>query len=211
MVFSRFGRFAPLTGVVFVVLLAVSFALGGSTPGVHASGAKVLASYAKNHSHRMASAYFFLLAMVFFLFFAGALRTFLRRVGVGGLAAVALVGAAVLAVGATIFAAMEWSLSDAYKTLTPAGAQALNVLSNDFFAPFALGMAVFGIAIGIALVLSRALPQWLGWIAIVLGILGLTPAAFFAFLALAVWTLIVSILVFTRFEARGVRAAPATA
>ena len=38
------------------------------------------------------------------------------------------------------------------------------------------------LATGLSIVLYGALPKWLGWIAILLGVIGLTPIGFFAFL-----------------------------
>lgn len=40
----------------------------------------------------------------------------------------------------------------------------------------------------------RAFPKWLAWIAIVLGVLAVTPAGFFVFLAYGIWVLLTSIV-----------------
>jgi hypothetical protein len=53
-----------------------------------------------------------------------------------------------------------------------------------------------------------ALPKWLGWVAILLGVVGVTPIGFAAFLGLGIWILIVSVILSLR--ARGTSAAPAT-
>ncbi len=196
---NRWSRLAPLTGIVFVGLLIVTFAVGSGTPGVHATGAKVISYYKAHHGKQMASNFFGALGVVFLLFFAATLRSFLRRVeNARPLAALGFGGAVVLAVGGASFSALGWSLADARNSLDPSAAQALNVLSNDFFWPFGVGVAVFGIGYGLAIARSAALPPWLGWIAFVLGILGVTPLSFFAFLALLAWTLVVSTLLYTR-------------
>jgi hypothetical protein len=196
---DRWTRLAPLTGIVFVGLLILTFAIGGGTPGVHASGAKVISYYKAHHSRQMASAFFGALGVVFLLFFAAAVRSYLRRIeGVRGLAALGFGGAVLLGVGGASFSALGWSLADARNTLDPSGAQALNVLSNDFFWPFAVGVAVFGIGYGLAIALGGALPRWLGWVAVVLGIVGVTPGSFFAFLTLMAWSLVVSVLLYRR-------------
>ena len=60
-------RVAPLSGIVFVVLTAVAFvALGGSTPGVKDSSAKIAAFYA-DHSQKQEAAAFVLMIGVGFL------------------------------------------------------------------------------------------------------------------------------------------------
>lgn len=145
----------------------------------------------------MASSWLSAVAIVFFVFFAAALSSRLHRFEAArALAALALAGAAVLAVGVASMAASRWSLADARNSLVPGAAQALNVLYEDFFWPFLIGLAIFGIAAGLAVVRSRSLPVWLGWIAIVVGIVGVTPASFLAFIVLMAWTLVVSGLLF---------------
>lgn len=200
---SRWSRWAPLCGVVFVGLLVVSFALSGSTPGVKDSGAKVVSYYSAHRGNQQASGFLAMYAVVFFLFFAGCLRGYLRRARpeAGTLAAVSLAGAVLLAVGGSIFASLAVALSDAPSTLSSGAAQALNVLSNDLFMPLIAGTSVFMIANGLAILRYRQLPVWLGWLALLIGVVAVTPVGFFAFLGTMAWVLIVSILIFVR-EAR---------
>jgi Domain of unknown function (DUF4386) len=196
---DRWSRLAPLTGIVFAGLLIAAFAVGGREPGVHATGLNVLSYYKAHHSQRMASDSLTALGVVFLLFFAAALRTYLRRIeGARPLAALGFGGAVVLGIGFAIFSALSWALADARNTLDPSAAQALNVLSNDFFWPFAIGVTVFGIGYGLAIARSGALPRWLGWVAFLIGILGMTPISFIAFFALLAWSLIVSALMYVR-------------
>src|SRR5258708_19472437 len=75
---DRWSRFAPLNGVLFVVLLVASFSVGGSSPGTDDSGSKVISFYREHQNAQRASALLGALAVVFFLFFAGALREHLR-------------------------------------------------------------------------------------------------------------------------------------
>jgi hypothetical protein len=81
------------------------------------------------------------------------------------------------------------------------------VLSNDFFWPFAVGVAVFGMGYGLAIARSGGLPRWLGWIAFVLGVLAITPLAFIAFLGLMAWSLVASTLIYLRSAPAAVAAA----
>jgi len=67
------------------------------------------------------------------------------------------------------------------------------------FLPLIAGGFFFGLGSGIAVVRGAALPKWLGWVAIVIGIAAIVPPASFpALLAFALWSLIVSIIVFMR-------------
>jgi hypothetical protein len=139
------------------------------------------------------------LGVAFFLFFAASLRTHLRRrEGAEGLAALGFGGGVLLAVGGAAFSALGFALADARNTLDPAAAQALNVLSNDFFFPLAVGTCVFMIGNGLAIARTRAMPKWLGWVAVPIGIAALTPAGFVVFLVVLGWSLIVSVLVYLR-------------
>ncbi len=195
----RWERYAPLSGIVFVVLMVVSFIAQGKRLSVHKTGAEVISHYKAHHSSEMASAWLSVVAIIFFVFFAAAVWSYLRRSERGRtLATLALSGAALLAVGVGSFAALRWSLADARNSLAPAAAQALNVLEEDFFWPWAIGITVFGIGIGLAIVRGKGLPVWLGWIAFVVGVLGVTPVSFIGFLVLMAWSLLVSVLVFLR-------------
>jgi len=92
--------------------------------------------------------------------------------------------AIVLAVATASFAAISWALVDARTSIDPSAVQALNVLSNDYFWPLSVGVALFGIGYGLAIVGSKALPLWLGVVALLLGIIGITPLGFLAFIGL---------------------------
>jgi hypothetical protein len=197
---SKWSRWAPLCGVIFVGLLVTSFALSGSSPGVKASGAKVVSYYTAHRGHQQASGFMTLYGVVFFLFFAGALRGYLRRArpDADTPAALSLAGAVLLAVGGCIFGGLQIALSDAPSALSPGAAQALNVISNDLFLPLIAGTCVFMIANGLAVLRHRPLPAWLGWVALLTGVVAVTPVGFFGFLGLLAWVLIVSILMVIR-------------
>jgi hypothetical protein len=191
-------RLAPLTGVVFAGLLVVTF-LSPISAGIHKTGLEVIAHEKLHHSASMVGDFCGALGVAFFLFFVGSLRSFLRRhEGGEGPSAVAFGGAVLLGTGGAIFSSLDWALGDTRNTISPAAAQAINILSNDLFWPFQIGIAVFGIAIGIAIINTGALPKWLGWVAFVLGVVGFTPVGFFGFLVFLIWSVIVAIMVFLR-------------
>ena len=84
--------------------------------------------------------------------------------------------------------------------------QTLQALWDNDFLPFALGTQVLWFSVGLSIVRHGALPKWLGWVAIVFGVVSLTPIGFFAFLGGIVWILIVSIML--TMQARGGSAPP---
>jgi hypothetical protein len=196
---DRLSRLAPLTGLVFAGLALASILTEKESPGNSASGAKVIAFYEANHSNAQRSGFLFVLAFLFFLFFAASLRGYLRRTPAAeSLSALVLAAAAILTVGVAIFAGIEFSLAADPGHLEPAAAQALNVLGHELFFPLAIGASAFGIAAGLAILRGARLPKWLGWVAIVLGIVEITPAGEVGFFAFIAWTVVVSVLIYRR-------------
>jgi hypothetical protein len=196
---DRWSRFAALTGVAFVALLVASFLVTSSTPSSDASAATVVAFYKTNKNGQNTSAFLGVLATVFLVFFGAILWNRLRAALAGSaLPAAGLAGAAIIAVGGASFSALTFALTDVPDKIAPAAVQAINVLSNDFFFPFVVGVAVFLIANGLAIVRSRVLPQWLGWAGIPIGLIGLTPLGIIGFLGSAAWILVASVLMLVR-------------
>ena len=110
------------------------------------------------------------------------------------------------AVGVTVFAGLGFTAGDVVDNVAPDSLQTLHVLGSDMFFTVAVGTAAFLLGAGVGTLRTNALPSWLSWAAIVLGVLAITPVGFFAFLALGIWTLIVSVMLYMRVRAS---AAPA--
>jgi hypothetical protein len=178
----------------------IAFIVSGETPDTDDSPQKILSFYVDNDAEQQWAAALLAWAAVFFLFFIGVLRTVLRVAegAVGRLSTVAFGGGVVAAIGMLSFAGFTFALGDtADDGLTPQAAQALNALNSDFFFPVALGTAVLLISTGLATLRGAALPRWLGWAAVVVGVLAATPLGFFAFLAGLLWIAVTSIVLFT--------------
>lgn len=189
-------RWAPLTGVVFVVLLVLSFIVVGETPGADDSASEVVSFYTDNEGEMFLSALSAGFAAVFFLFFVGSLTSVLQSAeGPGAwLSGVARAGGIVAAVGMLIFAGLAFTLGDVADRLEPEATQALNALNADLFFPLAAGIATFLFATGLVAVRTRALPPWLAWAAVVIGVACITPLGFFAFLASIAWVFVASVV-----------------
>ena len=71
--------------------------------------------------------------------------------------------------------------------------------------PLVLGVLMFLWATGLAVIRTGALPKWLGWVMVVLGVVALTPIGFVAAIGAAILVLVLSILLSVR-----ARSAPAT-
>jgi hypothetical protein len=200
----------PLTGVVFVVLAIIGFAIAGEPPSADDPVQEIVDHYTDNQDSVMIGAALAGFAALFLVFFGGYLRKVLSAAeGEGGmLSAISFAGTILIAVAAAIDATISVALAESAEDIEPAAVQALQALWDNDFIPVVLGMEVFLFATGISIVRHRALPAWLGWVAIVLGVIGATPAGFIAFLATGIWILIVSVMLALQARAATPEASP---
>ena len=196
---NRLSRLAPLTGALFSVLGLAAFLSSHTPPGVSASGSSVIVFYKAHSSGQQSSDLLWAFAWIFLLFFAGSLRSYMRRTPeTEGLSALLLAGAAVMAAGGATYFGFDYTLAVSADHLQPAAAQALNLLALKLVFPLAVGGCVFAVASGVAILRGAPLPKWLGWLAIVIGIALASPAAVVALIVVFVWVAIVSVLVWHR-------------
>jgi hypothetical protein len=195
-----FGRWAPLTGVVFAVLLLVGFLASPSTPDSDASAQQAVSSFMSHRTHDRVSVFLIAYASVFAMFFAATLRSYLKaRTEGDGLITLGFSGMVIYVVGALTLIGMEFAATDVPAKISPAAEQALNVLQDNVFFALLVGTGIFFIGSGLAIVASAALPKWLGWIAVPLAVIAVTPLGWLvAIFALPIWALIVSVLMFIR-------------
>ena len=190
----------PLTGVAFIALVVIGAVVSGEPPGADDPVGEIVSHYEDNKDSIQAGALIFTIAAAVFVFFAGYMRKTLERAAGGRsmLPTIALVGAGIFATGAAIDAMISFAIAEAAGDVDPTAVQALQALWDNDFMPLALGIAVFFLATGLAIVRYGGVPTWLGWIAVLLGIVGLTPVGFVAFMAGALWVLGVSVLLALR-------------
>lgn len=193
-------KLVPLSGVVAVAAIIAAFLVSGETPDDDASLNTIASYYVDNDSGLQFTGLLLFLGGFFFLVFSTTLAGILRREqsDTGGPSALAFAGGIIFAVGLTIFAGLSFAGGVAADDLDPVALQTINILSNNLFFPTALGVAVFLLASGIGIVKTGMLPKWLGWVAIVAGVVALTPGGFFSFLLLGLWTLVVSVMLAMR-------------
>jgi hypothetical protein len=196
---GNWERLAPLTGVAFVVIVIVGFIVGGDTPGAHASALKADAFYTKHHDKQMAAAFIVMLGAAFLPFFASSLRRALDwSGGTGRLANASFAGGIIATAGFFLLSTVHIALADAAGKTTPQATQTLNVLDNNDFIPMAGGLGVLMFASGLAILRYRALPRWMGWAGLIIGIAIFTPAGFFGFLASGIWIIVAGIVLYRR-------------
>jgi len=201
----------PLCGVLFVVVAVVCFALTGEGKDPSENSAEEIASYYQdNDTENQLAAFLLGGAAILLLFFAGWLRSVLRAAeGEGGsLASVSFGALLVIAAGLSVGATIHLALVDFVDDVDPTVTAAINTIDYSFFIPFAVGMSAFLLSLGIAAVRHGALPKWLGWAAIVLGIIAFTPAGFLGFLGGLVLIAVIGVIGIMRARSE---APPATA
>lgn len=188
-------KLVPLSGVAAVAAIIAGFLVTGDTPDADAPINEVVSFYTKHDSDAQFSGALLALGAFLFLVFSSTLAGVLRRAeGVtGGSSALAYGGGILFATGIAIFAGLSFTLGDVGPDIDPSAVQALHVLNEDLFFPVAVGTVAFLVGSGIGIVKTGILPKWIGWVAIAIAVLGLTPLGFVAFMLLGLFTLIASV------------------
>jgi hypothetical protein len=202
-------RLAPLSGVVFFVLIAITFALSNDTPDTDSTTADTVSYWSAHDSRLIAAAITGTFAVIFLVWFGGVLRSALLRAegGEGRLSLVAFAGILTIGITGGIGSALQFTVADTVNDVPATVTQALSVLSEDFFLPFLAGIALFMFGAGICALRHGGLPKWLAWVAIVIGVIAVTPVGFIGFLAVLVWVLVASVVLYLQ---DGEAPAPAT-
>jgi hypothetical protein len=207
---GRWSKIAPLFGLLFVVFVVASIVVA-NVPASNASPVSILHYYRTHKNQVVISALLIPPAVVFGLIWFSYLRTWLQRRDVDHRwGTITFAGGILFAVTGGSVGGVLISLGDAPDHLTLSSAQTLNFLQNDL--PSMLGSMAFGVmavAAGVAILKSALLPTWLGWVSLVLGILGVLPVGdFFALPAIGIWTLIVVGVIWFRTDPDGSLASP---
>jgi hypothetical protein len=197
----------PLTGVGFVLLGIVSFIVGGEPKSADEPVGEIVEYYLDNKDSIQVAAFIGVAATLLLVFFGAYLRRILRAAAPEEeiLSLVSFLGLVVVAVGFAIDTTILIALSEAADDIDPVAVQSLQALWDNDFVPLVLGVLMFLWATGLAVIRTGALPKWLGWVMVVLGVLGLTPIGFAAAIGAAILVLVLSILLSVR-----ARSAPAT-
>ncbi|MGH3136437.1 MAG: hypothetical protein ACRDPV_08090 [Gaiellaceae bacterium] len=202
----RLVRWAPLTGIVFVALWIVTFALllGGEAGE---SDAEIVDYYSDDANRGMDVVAFDLIvaaSLVFLVFLAVARSRFARTESSVGFLPTMTLGSGIAAATLWLVSGVFW-MAVAYTAsetkefrVDPNTERLVSEMAYLFFVtgmyatiPFVLGTSLLALR-------TRALPRWLGWLGLLvsvslLGALGVVP--FFLFLG---WVLLVSIVFIVR-------------
>ena len=195
-------RWLALCGVVWPILVVLAFtAVGGDTPDDKASAAKVVSYYRDHKTQSLIAAVMVTIGAVLLVLFAARLHEVLRGEGSGNAAMpnAAFGGAVILASGLFLLAAVHFALVQAADHRFAGAAQTINVIDNNDFFVLVGGIAILMLASGIATVRQPVLPRWLGWAAVVIGVLALAgPIGFFGAILSVIWMFVVAIMLLVR-------------
>jgi hypothetical protein len=205
------GWLAPLTGLAFFLITIIVFIAVGEPPGVDGPTEEIVDFYVDNEGTQMLGILLEgIAATLFVIFGAVVLRELRAAEGEGAiLCYLALAGTIVFAVGLAIDATISFTLAETAKEIDPSAVQALTALWHNDFVPFAVGMQIFLVGAGLGIVRYGILPKWLGWVAIILAVLTLTPIGFVAFIGSGFVVAIMSVMLAMRAKARQVPIVPA--
>jgi hypothetical protein len=190
----------PLTGVVFIVVGILSFVIGGEPKSADEPVNEIVDFYVDNKDSVQIGAIGGVVAGVLLIFFGAYLRRVLRAAAGEEemLSLVSFIGLVLVALGFAIDGTIAFALAEAANDVDPIAVQSLQALWDNDFLPIMLGILAFLWATGISIIRSGALPKWLGWVMILLGIVGVTPIGFAAFAGAAILVLVISILLSVR-------------
>lgn len=200
---GRLERWAPLGGIVYVVLFVVGAVVAWSgQPDSGSAPAKIIDYYGKgSHRDKIAVGWLVVLVGIFFLlWFLAALRQEVRRLaGDGLLLTITTVGGAVYAAVGLV----AWSLETAIKTMSddtyrhnvyPELIHAAGDAGYVIHSGGGVGAAGMMVGTAVAVLRSKALPAWVGWLGVVAGIAAIFSVFFIPWIVIAVWFVVASIL-----------------
>jgi hypothetical protein len=195
---NRLVRIAPLAGVAYLVLEIVGNGSIGNFPDSDTPLGKLIPFYAAHHSSIARGGLLLHYAALALALFLAAVWAQIRESGVHPLVS----GAALVGAAATV--AAGFAEAGVYSTLgfvgghegaiAPAALQAWHINgAGGGFATGDGGLMIVLLAISVASIAGSALPWWLGWSALVLGVVQLTPIGFFAGLVFWAWAAVAGV------------------
>jgi hypothetical protein len=212
---SGIARWAPVSGVLYVVLWAVVIFLLDSDTGD--SDADIVAWYADsgNRNQQLIAFFLVLAASLSFVWFLSVLRGRLAQAeGTAGTKTALAFGAGLVAVTLWTIAMAVWmSISFA---VDDTDEFVVDPNMDRLFGDFGYALWFGGTTIALLVVLCTALvglrgqpiPRWLAWVSILVAITMLASFAFIPFLIWLGWVLVVSVVLIWKPAPDAARAAP---
>lgn len=191
MTHDKLIRILPLAGVAFGALQIAGDLTIGPFPDGHSSTSALTRYYAGHHSQVALGGTLMSWSVIFLGLFAAAL---VWRARTAPLAAAVIAVGGGAAVAHEEFSASTYSLLGSISTWTnvdPAALQAWHITGSEF--GIAMGQVVLLLGVALAAFSGRAVPAWVGWTALVLAVLHVTPFGFLGSMLFLLWTAAVGI------------------
>ena len=214
---SKGRRVDAATGIVAMVLFVVGFALPGTPPKADDSVQQITSFFVDNRGDILAGNTLVALGAVFFLWWLGSLRSYLRagEGGEGRLSIAAfgggIVGVTLTVAGAAIYSGTVFKVAELGNPIVN---RVLFDIGGDLLAIAGVGFTVLLGAASCSAARSGALPPWAYWLGSVVTVTQLVSVAaifassgffaaggafaFIAFLSAFVWVVAVSVLMIQR-------------
>jgi hypothetical protein len=198
---NKWERWATLSGV-----LAVPFWVVGvifmSTKAKGDTGAEILANYHKHSDGILAGGLLWSIGTLLFIWFLGSLRSryLAAEGGPGRLTTLAFGGGIAASVLGMLIPTADEVGALNKNDIDASGASVLHNFGDAFFIAAEYTLPVLFFASAILVLRYGALPKWLGWFSLLIGIaLLIGPIGWAALIfATPIWVLIVSVLLYTR-------------
>jgi hypothetical protein len=203
-------RWAPLGGIIFVLLMFTGTFFVADVPDPDSSQQKI-ADYltdSDNHTRNLIGAYIWVVGALTFLWFAAHLRSVLRAAegGTGLLSNIAfgagVIYSALMMTSAVSFGAVAYAIG--LRDATVSEVDIVRVLPQFAWMILLLGAGFAGIVVILtSCILSfqtGVLPRWLAWLGVVMAILLLFDVLYVNIVPFLVWVLAASIVLLMRRE-----------
>jgi hypothetical protein len=201
-------RWAPLGGIIFVVLMVVGTMFVADVPDADASRQEI-AQYlgdGDDHTRNIVGAYMWVLGGLAFLWFLTRLRSDLRQAegGTGALSNLAfgagVVFTAVWMVSASAFAAVAYAAK--FGDAPVSNADLVRVLPQMAWLILLLGggfVTLFlALLVSVLILQTGVFPRWLAWLGIVVAIVQLFDVVYESIFPFLAWALVASIVMLLR-------------
>jgi hypothetical protein len=194
---------APLAGVVGVVLVLAGAVIAGNLSYLP-SADQVFDQLSTNHSQVVNGSYLGIASAFFFAWFAGSLRSELRRHegGDGRLAGLAFaggVGSALAICAGFAVLSVAGERAGAAGGISLEGAVTLNDLAGAFQGGlYAIALAVMIGATAVVSLRHNAFPSWFGWVSALLTLILLSPFSYLGLYVSVLWLGGVSLWLYAR-------------
>ena len=210
-------RWAPLSGIIFVVLMVVGTYFVADVPDPDAPQ-QAIADYladSGNHMRNIIGAYMWVLGALAFLWFVTRLRSVLRGAegGTGALSnlvfGAGVVYSALMIASGVVFAAVAYAVE--LRGATVSDPDFVKVLPQMAWMILLLGAGFAGLLLMLATSIlsfqTSVLPRWLAWLGIVAAIALLFDVIYVNIVPLLIWVLAASIVLLRRREETATAAA----